>query len=635
MCPGSGFPSFSPSILQSVMSQEGDYGRWTISSSDESEEEKPKPDKPSTSSLGRGAANEPRYTCSEARKAAHKRKVSPVKFSNTDSVLPLKWQKSGSQEDLGWCLSSSDDELRPERPQKQAEKVVIKEEKDISAPNDGAAQRAENHGPSTCDRLKEEEENEHETSGEGQDIWDMLDKGNPYQFYLTRVSGIKPKYNSGALHIKDILSPLFGTLVSSAQFNYCFDVDWLVKQYPREFRKKPILLVHGDKREAKAHLHAEAKPYENISLCQAKLDIAFGTHHTKMMLLLYEEGLRVVIHTSNLIHADWHQKTQGVWLSPLYPRIVDGTHKSGESTTHFKADLISYLMAYNAPSLKEWIDVIHEHDLSETNVYLIGSTPGRFQGSQKDNWGHFRLRKVLKDHASSIPNEESWPVVGQFSSIGSLGADESKWLCSEFKESMLALGKESKTPGKSSVPLYLIYPSVENVRTSLEGYPAGGSLPYSIQTAEKQNWLHSYFHKWSAETSGRSNAMPHIKTYMRPSPDFSKIAWFLITSANLSKAAWGALEKNGTQLMIRSYELGVLFLPSAFGLDSFKVKQKFFAGSQEPMTTFPVPYDLPPELYGSKDGVSLLLRRLECNGAISAHCNLHPLGSGNSPASAS
>uniref|UniRef100_A0A2K5DUA7 Tyrosyl-DNA phosphodiesterase 1 n=1 Tax=Aotus nancymaae TaxID=37293 RepID=A0A2K5DUA7_AOTNA len=546
------------------MSQEGDYGRWTISSSDESEEEKPKPDKPSTSSLGQGAANEPRYTCSEARKAAHKRKVSPVKFSNTDSVLPLKRQKSGSQEDLGWCLSSSDDDLHPERPQKQAEKVVIKEEKDISAPNEGTAQRTENHGPPTCHRLKEEEESEYETSGEGQDIWDMLDKGNPYQFYLTRVSGIKPKYNSGALHIKDILSPLFGTLVSSAQFNYCFDVDWLVKQYPREFRKKPILLVHGDKREAKAHLHAQAKPYENISLCQAKLDIAFGTHHTKMMLLLYEEGLRVVIHTSNLIDADWHQKTQGIWLSPLYPQIVDGTHKSGESTTHFKADLISYLLAYNAPSLKEWIDVIHKHDLSETNVYLIGSTPGRFQGSQKDNWGHFRLRKLLKDHASSIPNAESWPLVGQFSSIGSLGADESKWLCSEFKESMLALGKESKTPGKSSVPLYLIYPSVENVRTSLEGYPAGGSLPYSIQTAEKQNWLHSYFHKWSAETSGRSNAMPHIKTYMRPSPDFSKIAWFLITSANLSKAAWGALEKNGTQLMIRSYELGVLFLPSAF-----------------------------------------------------------------------
>ena len=35
------------------------------------------------------------------------------------------------------------------------------------------------------------------------------------------------------------------------------------------------------------------------------------------------------------------------------------------------------------------------------------------------------------------------------------------------------------------------------------------------------------------------------------------------------------------------------------------------------------------------DGVSLLLPRLEYNGAISAHRNLRPLGSGNSPASAS
>ncbi|KAB0354950.1 hypothetical protein FD755_022409, partial [Muntiacus reevesi] len=531
---------------------------------DESEEEKPQLNKPSASLLPharQGATGQPKYTCSEARKAAHRRKLEPVKFSTTDSVSeasPCKRQKSGSQEDLGWYLSSSEDELLESCSRSRRRPR-----------GDRAARGAGPHSAPTSRGLPEEED-EQETSGEGQDVWDLLDEGNPFQFYLTR-------------------------------FNYCFDVDWLVRQYPPEFRKKPVLLVHGDKREAKSHLIAEAKPYGNVTLCQAKLDIAFGTHHTKMMLLLYEEGLRVVIHTSNLIREDWHQKTQGIWLSPLYPRIVHGTHRSGESATLFKADLISYLAAYNAAPLKEWIDTIQEHDLSKTNVYLIASTPGRFQGNQKDNWGHFRFRKLLKEHASPIPKAESWPVIGQFSIIGSMGANESKWLCSEFKESLVTLGRESRTLG-SAVPLHLIYPSVENVWTSLEGYPAGGSLPYSIQTAEKQNWLHSYFHKWSADTSGRSNAMPHIKRYMRASPDFSQIAWFRVTSAILSKAAWGALEKNGTQLMIRSYELSVLFLPSAFGLDSFKVKQKFFSGSsQEPTASFPVPYDLPPELYGDRD----------------------------------
>lgn len=70
----------------------------------------------------------------------------------------------------------------------------------------------------------------------------------------------------------------------------------------------------------------------------------------------------------------------------------------------------------------------------------------------------FILEQVLRAHAPSVPEDECWPIVGQFSSIGSLGPDESKWLCSEFKESLLALREDGRTPGKSAVPLHLVSP---------------------------------------------------------------------------------------------------------------------------------------------------------------------------------
>ncbi|XP_062974016.1 tyrosyl-DNA phosphodiesterase 1 [Elgaria multicarinata webbii] len=578
------------------MFQESEHGKWTVSSSDESADEQAGLEKPSTSLSQPSGQNEdrgPHYPCSEARKAAHKRKSSPLKYNDGSfppKMAPAPKQKP-SQEGLGWCLSSSDDEddFKGQGGKIEAEANVG--QKECWAPKE----------PATTHKLPLNHKSA-EPSEKMQDTWDLLNGENSFRFFLTKVNGIKSKYNTGALHIKDILSPLFGSLVSSAQFNYCIDVKWLVKQYPKEFREKPLLIVHGEKRESKAELHEQAHPYKNVRLCQAKLDIAFGTHHTKMMLLHYEEGFRVVIHTSNLIDDDWYQKTQGIWLSSLYPRLPPGSAESdGESHTNFKSDLISYLKSYNSPTLNEWVEIIKQHDFSETRVYLLGSTPGRYQNNEKEKWGHLRLRKLLKEHATQVTDQHSWPVIGQFSSIGSMGADQSKWLCSEFRDSLASLGNSVKTLTNHEVPIHLVYPTVDNVRQSLEGYPAGGSLPYSIQTAQKQLWLHSYFHKWSAETSGRSHAMPHIKTYMRASPDFQKIAWFLVTSANLSKAAWGAFEKNGTQLMIRSYELGVLFLPSEFGVDTgyFQVKENIF--SDNPVLSFPVPYDLPLEKYESKD----------------------------------
>ncbi|XP_071961744.1 tyrosyl-DNA phosphodiesterase 1-like isoform X2 [Antedon mediterranea] len=429
-------------------------------------------------------------------------------------------------------------------------------------------------------------------------VIDALQATEPFSFLMSKVTGISPKFNNKAVDISEILSPAMGELEASVQFNYCHDISWLMRQYHPKFRSKPLLLVHGEKQDSKNALHEEASAYPNIRLCQARLEIMYGTHHSKMMILLYQDGLRVVIHTANLVESDWHQKSQGVWISPLFPKLKHDTPTAqmGNSITNFKVDLLEYIAAYKTKGLTQWQEHLLQHDMTEARVYIIASVPGRHQGESKTKWGHMKFRKLLKEHANT--EAKNWSVVGQFSSVGSLGPDKNKWLCSEWLESL------STTPkGTTSNPslLKLIFPSVDNVRVSLEGYPAGSSIPYSSRTAVKQQYFNTFLHQWSSSVRGRSRASPHIKTYARVSPDQSKISWFLVTSANLSKAAWGALEKKNTQLMIRSYEIGVLFLPKNFnqnGSGHFSVDD---TESSQHCLHFPLPWDLPLKPYQPND----------------------------------
>eukprot|EP00921_Rhytidocystis_pertsovi_P001453 GHVQ01002460.1.p1 GENE.GHVQ01002460.1~~GHVQ01002460.1.p1 ORF type:complete len:802 (+),score=131.37 GHVQ01002460.1:228-2633(+) len=156
------------------------------------------------------------------------------------------------------------------------------------------------------------------------------------------------------------------------------------------------------------------------------------------------------------------------------------------------------------------------------------------------------------------------------------------------------------------LPLHLIIPTVENVRTSIEGWVAGGSIP--IPLTNLKAFLQPYFCQWNSSvrtptTSSsknnsvctatahsstassaftsiysrlRTRAMPHIKTYLRyrthhvgcgdssttATERLCSLDWIYMGSHNLSKAAWGEEQKNSTQTFMRSYEIGVLVSPS-------------------------------------------------------------------------
>ena len=74
----------------------------------------------------------------------------------------------------------------------------------------------------------------------------------------------------------------------------------------------------------------------------------------------------------------------------------------------------------------------------------------------------------------------------------------------------------------------------------------------------------------------------------------------MLTSANLSKAAWGSVNARGDNCTIMSYEAGVVWLPSlVLGEETFTAVP--YKDRQPGSDHFPVHYDLPLTRYSDSD----------------------------------
>uniref|UniRef100_A0A1A7ZNT4 Tyrosyl-DNA phosphodiesterase 1 n=1 Tax=Nothobranchius furzeri TaxID=105023 RepID=A0A1A7ZNT4_NOTFU len=259
------------------MSLDSHHGKWTISSSDDEDELLPpsgttgassrqtaeishsSPPSASPVTLKAEAARTPvssRSVGSEARRTATKNQINPVRYKTSPSLAGKR--KNEVSEGTGWALSDSDED-----------DGAVKQNNQANLPK---------RAPLKPETKKLKAESERPPSPHGRQYYideseDFFESCTPrlddtYRFYLNKVTGLDREYNSGALHIRDLLSPLFGTLKESVQFNYCFDIAWMVKQFPPEFRDRPVLIIHGDKREAKARLLQQAQPFPHVRFCQ-------------------------------------------------------------------------------------------------------------------------------------------------------------------------------------------------------------------------------------------------------------------------------------------------------------------------------------------------------------------------------
>ncbi|XP_030533342.1 tyrosyl-DNA phosphodiesterase 1 isoform X1 [Rhodamnia argentea] len=448
----------------------------------------------------------------------------------------------------------------------------------------------------------------------------------PCTFRLLRVQGLPAWANTSCVSIEDVVK---GDIIVAILSNYMVDIDWLIPACPILAKVPHVLVIHGEGDGTLDHM--KRKKPANWVLHKPPLPISYGTHHSKAMLLVYPTGVRIIVHTANLIYVDWNNKSQGLWMQDFPWKDPSNASKG----CGFEDDLVDYLSALKWPQFNINVPAVgnftinpsffKKFDYRDSAVRLIASVPGYHTGSNLKKWGHMKLRSVLQESTFDKDFQKS-PLVYQFSSLGSL---DEKWMA-ELASSMSSGFSEDKVPLGLGDPL-IIWPTVEDVRCSLEGYAAGNAIPSPLKNVEKE-FLKKYWANWKATHTGRCRAMPHIKTYTRYKGQ--KLAWLLLTSANLSKAAWGALQKNNSQLMIRSYELGVLFLPSSirrrgriFSCTNKGVPSEFKdvsasshnsevrraklvtlawqrsldKDSSHDIIPLPVPYELPPQSYSQED----------------------------------
>ena len=455
----------------------------------------------------------------------------------------------------------------------------------------------------------------------------------PSPIQLTKIRDLPPSHNASTVSLHDLLhDPL---LKECWNFNYLFDIEFVLSHLDPDVRHLVGLkIIHGFWKTEDANrivLASAAAQHENVELISAYMPNPFGTHHSKMMVLIrHDDSAQVIIHTANMIERDWANMTQGVWRSPML-RLLPPSHTQEDggadpdagphpigSGHRFKGDLLTYLSAYGS-RLRGLTAQLRNYDFSPIRAAFLASAPSRqklqdARPSSRTSFGWPGLREIL----SVVPvstrslNANSSPpsVVVQISSIATLGAERT-WL--DNFHSVLSISssttpssstpftsaKEAKHAASHALPtLHIIFPSAPEIRASLDGYASGASIHTKLASAAQQKqlaYLRSHLRHWNPDpdlspsstfctpalpsrnqadeekspvpgkgrASLRARAAPHIKTYTRFSDGHMRgVEWAMLTSANLSRQAWGEVPKKGTgEVWVQSYEVGVVVWP--------------------------------------------------------------------------
>ncbi|PGH03949.1 tyrosyl-DNA phosphodiesterase 1 [Blastomyces parvus] len=354
---------------------------------------------------------------------------------------------------------------------------------------------------------------------------------SPIQLTHIRDFSASSGNNADVVRLRDILGdPL---IKECWQFNYMFDVDFLMSQFDEDVRDLVnVKIIHGSwKRESpnRIRIDESCRRYPNVEPIVAYMPEPFGTHHSKMMILIrHDDQAQVVIHTANMIPGDWANMCQAVWRSPLLPMLPEMDRGPGSTVLNsfgsgirFKRDLLAYLEAYGHKKTGPLVDQLEKYNFSDVRAGLVASVPSRQAIDELDSekhtlWGWPALKDTIQQiplHKAASTTGKEPQIVIQISSIATLGQTD-KWLKETFFAALSPSPSRSKSSAlfnpKTNPPakFSIIFPTPDEIRRSLNGYVSGGSIHMKLQSAAQRKqleYLRPYLCRWAGDTNEGSD----------------------------------------------------------------------------------------------------------------------------------
>jgi len=383
--------------------------------------------------------------------------------------------------------------------------------------------------------------------------------------------------------------------------------------------------------------------YSNFTLIRSPKDPSrkfTGAFHPKIWLLRFPTFLRVVVTSGNLTIDDWTTWSNCLWFKdfpkkslmlsvPEKKPVPEGAFDFDGDFTQTLKTFIQKLMPYpEKMDYKNLLDInIDDYYISDIDIVLIASVPGRHTGEELEKYGHRRVSSVLKkigfSNPDSLSRNKKHVLTYQTSSIGNLDEKFLKEILSSFlpnylrpeelKEKpekklkkgktltdMFGGGKKEEQPEETKQAVdpaasrvKLVFPTKEYVENTHEGPDFSGCLILNPDAYQKPTFEKGIFHKFQGveDYFFHEGIIPHLKVWLvtEESGEVTDDTYIYFGSHNFSPSAWGRYEKDCTQISISNTELGVLYPP----------RQGTKANKEKIIRN--LPFKVPPQKYGANE----------------------------------